>query len=62
MHILDQTKHSAECDEVKGQLVCANDCTTRRFLDWLEEPLMPWEIEEDERIRQRRKDLMRGII
>lgn len=45
-----------------NQLVCADDCRTRSFLDSLEEPLMPWEIEEEERLRQRRKDLMRGII
>jgi L-alanine-DL-glutamate epimerase-like enolase superfamily enzyme len=42
--------------------VCAADCSTQRFLDWLEEPLMAWEVEEDKRLRQRRKDLMRGII
>jgi L-alanine-DL-glutamate epimerase-like enolase superfamily enzyme len=42
--------------------VCAEECTTRRFLDWLEEPLMAWEIEEDKRLRQRRRDLMRGVI
>lgn len=43
-------------------LVCAQGCTTRRFLDHLEEPIMPWEIEEETRLRRRRKDLERGII
>jgi hypothetical protein len=48
---------------VPGQgLVCSPECSTRRFLDLLEEPLMPWEIEEEDRIRRRRKDLMRGVI
>jgi hypothetical protein len=34
----------------------------QRLLDELDAPLMPHEIEEEARQRQRRKDLMRGII
>lgn len=63
MHLLKKTEHSHECHEVQGKgLVCTDDCTTRRFLDWLEEPIMPWEIAEETRLRQRRRDLERGII
>jgi hypothetical protein len=61
-HLLAKTEHSSDCQEGTVGLVCAADCSTQRFLDWLEEPLMAWEVEEDKRLRQRRKDLMRGII
>lgn len=42
--------------------MCASGCGTRKFLDWLDEPLMSWEVEEAERLRDRRKALMRGEI
>lgn len=56
-HLLNMSEHTPECEEV-----CSDDCRTRRFLDELYAPLMPWEIEEAERERRRRKELMRGII
>lgn len=56
-HLLAKTAHTPECEEV-----CADDCSTRRLLDELDAPLMPWEIEEAERLRWRRKQLMRGNI
>ena len=62
-HLLNKTEHSPDCAEKPGRgLVCAADCGTRRFLDWLDEPFTPWEIREAERMRERRKALMRGEI
>jgi len=43
-------------------LVCADGCSTARFLDHLEEPFMPWEIDEETRLRERQMELMRGNI
>lgn len=48
-------------DEMRG-LICVDECQIRQFLDELEAPLLPSEIAEDARIRQRRKELMRGNI
>ena len=42
--------------------MCAEGCGTREFLDWLDEPLTPWEKRAEERMRERRKALMRGEI
>jgi len=61
-HLLNKTEHTYECDDSGRGLVCADGCTTRRFLDHLEEPLMPWEIAEESRLRMRRMELMRGNI
>lgn len=63
IHLLNKRRHSEECalDEMRG-LICADDCEVRAFLDELEAPLLPSEIAEEERIRQRRKELMRGNI
>lgn len=56
-HLLNKTEHSQECEEV-----CAGDCSTQRLLEELGAPLMPWEIEEAEKARIRRRELMRGNI
>lgn len=48
-------------DEMRG-LICVDGCEVRLFLDELEAPWLPAEIAEEERIRQRRKELMRGNI
>jgi hypothetical protein len=62
-HLLNRTEHSADCKERPGLgLVCANDCTTQRFLDQLDAPLMAWEVAEDNRLRERHEALMRGEI
>lgn len=38
--MLNKTEHSADCSIVPDiGLVCADDCRTRQFLAWLEEPL-----------------------
>ena len=62
-HLLNKTSHSKDCKEKPGLgLVCADDCGTREFLDWLDEPLTKRETREAERMRERRKALMRGEI
>lgn len=62
-HLLNKTEHTHECEERPGRgLVCAAECSTRRFLDHLEEPLMAWEIEEESQFQQRRAQLLRGNI
>lgn len=61
-HLLSQTAHT-DCKEKPGLgLVCAEDCGTRQFLAWLEEPLTSWEIEEEERRKKRWAALRRGEI
>jgi len=61
-HLLYKTEHS-DCKERPGiGLVCAEDCRTRKFLDWLDEPITAKEIAEAERLRERRKAFMRGEI
>lgn len=57
-HLLGKTEHGADCEDRS----CASGCTTQRFLDLLEEPFMPWEIEEESRFRERRRALERGVI
>jgi len=62
-HLLNKTEHTPDCAEQPGRgLVCADGCSTARFLDHLEEPFMPWEIEEESRLRERQMELMRGNI
>lgn len=63
IHLLNKTEHSADCKEKPGLgLVCADDCRTRKYLDWLDEPFTAKEIAEADRVRERRKALMRGEI
>lgn len=57
-HLLNRTEHHPDCTG-NG---CVSDCSTQRFLDQLEEPLMPWEIEAEERLTQRRMQLLQGDI
>lgn len=62
-YLLKQTEHSPDCKERPGfGLVCADDCGTRRLIDSLEAPLTKWEIEAEERLRQRTLQLLSGDI
>lgn len=57
-HLLNKTEHHPDCTVSE----CSPDCSTQRFLNELEEPFMPWEIEEEERQERRRMQLLRGDV
>ena len=48
VHLLNKTEHSGDCAVVpKVGLVCADDCRTRQFLAWLDEPRNEYEARKD---------------
>lgn len=62
-HLLGKTEHHPDCkfDAVRGPL-CAGDCSTARLLDVLDEPLMPWEIEQERHLELKLMQLQQGDI
>lgn len=57
-HRLSQCEHAEGCGEGGD----AADCDIRRFHEWLDAPLFPWEQREHARFVARRAALMRGEI
>ncbi len=57
-HLARNLEHDEDCNG-EG---CDPACAWRRFLEWLDAPLLPSDVREHERIRQRREALLRGEI
>jgi hypothetical protein len=54
-HLLDRTEHSTDCTIVPDVgLACADDCRTRQFLAWLEEPLNDFDAKKDKAAIERK--------
>lgn len=50
-------RHVEACGEK-----CADACRVRQFEAWLDQPVLPFEIEAERRRQQRLKALMRGEV
>lgn len=55
VELLKRTEHTDKCTVVADVgLVCADDCRTRQFLAWLEEPLNELDAKKDRTALERK--------
>ncbi len=57
-HLARNFAHEEGCND-EG---CNPECDWRGFLEWLDAPLMPWDVRMHERMRERISALERGEI